>query len=85
MNKKLLILLSIINIFITIFLIRICWFGSDKSIIILLFWYSALIILYFTIYLILKGLKISNYLTFQKIGVYLLILFVPVVIVASLK
>jgi len=85
-NKEInhLIFATIINLVLTGVLIKTAWDGNDKAIIFVVFFYPILILVNLIIWITLSSRRKSEFKIYRVTTIGLIILFLPVLIVASL-
>ena len=77
-------LVALINLVIVGILVRQAWEGNDKAIILVIFFYPALIIVNAIVWGILKSVRSPDSAIYRRTTIALLLLFIPVVLVAAM-
>lgn len=79
-----LIVASIINLFLMVLLIRTAWSGNDKAILLVIFYYPLLIPVNLISWLTLSARRKTQYKAYRLTTIALILLFLPVLMIASM-
>jgi hypothetical protein len=78
-----LVIASIVNVFLTGMLIKSAWNGNDKAILLVIIFYPMLILANLVLWFVLGSKKNTHYKVYRVTTIALILLFLPVLIIAT--